>query len=202
MRLALVSDIHGNDRALAAVVAELSRLDVQSVVCLGDVVQGGDEPVEVLDRLAELGWPVILGNADDFLLNTAALTIGPIEPLLEKRAWTLAQLSPAHMGQIRSFVPTLNIQLGHGRTLLAFHGSPRSYENELVPETVDVSAWAGTGADVLAGGHTHLQCARVIDGALYVNPGSVGAADDGLAHFAVMTGASVVFKQVAWKEVR
>ena len=65
MPIALVSDIHGNDRALAAVVAELERLDVQLAVCLGDAVQGGDEPRQVLDRLAALDWPVVLGNADD-----------------------------------------------------------------------------------------------------------------------------------------
>src|SRR5262245_15919089 len=70
--LALVSDIHGNDTALAAVVAELERLGIERVVCLGDAVQGGDEPRQVLDRLETLGWPVILGNADDFLLEVPA----------------------------------------------------------------------------------------------------------------------------------
>ena len=72
MPLALVSDIHGNDTALAAVVAELERLGIERVVCLGDAVQGGSQPREVLDRLAALGWPVILGNADDFLLEIPA----------------------------------------------------------------------------------------------------------------------------------
>ena len=63
MPLALVSDIHGNDVALAAVVAELERLGIERVVCLGDAVQGGDAAAEVLDRLAALDWPVVLGNA-------------------------------------------------------------------------------------------------------------------------------------------
>ena len=67
--LALVSDIHGNDTALARVAAELERLRIEHVVCLGDAVQGGSQPREVLERLDALGWPVILGNADDFLLE-------------------------------------------------------------------------------------------------------------------------------------
>ena len=72
MALALVSDIHGSDDALAAVVAALEELGIDRVVCLGDAVQGGDQPREVLDRLAQLGWPVVLGNADAFLLEVPA----------------------------------------------------------------------------------------------------------------------------------
>ena len=82
--------------------------------------------------------------------------------------------------------------------MLAFHGSPRSYDDVLLPESEDTAAWSGTGADVLAGGHTHLQWTRTIVGALYVNPGSVGVSDDGLAQFAVLTGGSVAFKRVPW----
>jgi predicted phosphodiesterase len=192
--LALVSDIHGNDRALAAVVAELERLGVERAVCLGDAVQGGDEPRDVLDRLAALGWPVILGNADDFLLELRADSPEEItDAQLEKRLWTLDQLEPRHLAQIRSFPRTLRID-----GLLAFHGSPRSYDDVLLPESRDTSAWSGTGADVLAGGHTHLQWTRTIDGALYVNPGSVGVSDDGLAQFAVLTDASAAFQRVPW----
>ena len=72
------------------VVAELERLGIEQVVCLGDAVQGGDEPREVLDRLAALGWPVILGNADDFLLEVPTDSPEPItEAQLERRDWTL-----------------------------------------------------------------------------------------------------------------
>ena len=204
MPLALVSDIHGRDRALAAVVAELERLGVRDAVCLGDTVQGGDEPRQVLDRLAALGWPVILGNADDFLLEVPADSPEEITPAqLEKREWTLSQLDASHLDQIRSFAPTLDVELDGGLTLRAFHGSPGSYDDVLLPETSDAEAerhWGGSGVDVLAGGHTHMQWTRIVDGALYVNPGSVGVSDDGLAQFAVVTGASVAFKRVAWNE--
>ena len=55
MRLALVSDQHGNDVAFRAVVEELERLGIDDVVCLGDTTQGGAEPVQTLDRLAARG---------------------------------------------------------------------------------------------------------------------------------------------------
>ena len=210
--LALVADIHGNDAALAAVVAELERLGIERVVCLGDVAQGGPEPAEVLDRLAALGWPVILGNADAFLLEVPTDSpewIG--EAQLERRGWTLAQLSPAQLDQIRAFVPTLDVELEGGLTLRAFHGSPRSYDDVLLPEASDAQAerlFGGSGVDVLAGGHTHLQWTRYVDGALYVNPGSVGLAydrvDDGetpvaLAEYAIVTGGSVEFRRTPWQ---
>jgi predicted phosphodiesterase len=210
--LALVSDIHGNDAALAAVVAELERLGIDRAVCLGDAVQRGPEPREVLDRLAALGWPVILGNADDFLLEVPTDSPEPItEAQLERRAWTLSQLEPRHLEQIRSFAPTLDIELDGGLTLRAFHGSPHSYDDVLLPETPDAQAeqrWGGSGVDLLAGGHTHLQWTRTVDGALYVNPGSVGFAYDrfddapqpvGVAEYAIVTGGSVEFRRTPWQ---
>jgi predicted phosphodiesterase len=210
--LALVSDIHGNDTALAAVAGELERLEIDRVVCLGDAVQRGDQPRQVLDRLAELAWPVILGNADDFLLEVREDSPEPVtEAQLERRRWTLSQLEPRHLEQMRSFVPTLDIELDGGLTLRAFHGSPRSYDDVLLPETPDAQAeqrWGGSGVDLLAGGHTHLQWTRTIDGALYVNPGSVGFAYDrfdddpqpvSVAEFAIVTGGSVEFRRTPWQ---
>jgi predicted phosphodiesterase len=199
--LALVSDIHGSDDALAAVVTDLERLQIDRAVCLGDAVQGGDQPREVLDRLAGLGWPVILGNADAFLLEVPAHSPEELtDAQLEKREWTLAQLEPRHLDQIRSFAATLDLETDDGLTLRAFHGSPRSYDDVLLPDTPDAQVerlLGGSGVDLLAGGHTHLQWTRYVDGALFVNPGSVR--DEGA--FAVVTGGSVEFRRVQWQSV-
>jgi predicted phosphodiesterase len=196
--LALVSDIHGSDDALAAVVAELAERGIERAVCLGDAVQGGDKPREVLDRLAALGWPVILGNADAFLLEVPADSPEPItEAQLEKRAWTLAQLDESHLEQIRSFAPTLDVALDDGFTLRAFHGSPRSYDDLIFPHTRDAEVerlLGGSGADVLAGGHTHIQWTRYVDGALFVNPGPV--LDE--RAYAIVIGTAVEFRKASW----
>ena len=214
MALALVSDIHGNDVALAAVVAELERLGIDQVVCLGDAVQGGPQPAEVLDRLAALGWRVVLGNSDDFLLRLPEESDDHLltARTLELRAWTLTRLTPAHLEQIAAWPMTVDLEVESGLELRAFHGSSRSYNDIILPETPDGEAervLGGSGVDVLAGGHTHLQWARWIDGALYVNPGSVGlpwdrhqAADDirctPVAEYAVLTGGSVEFRRIAF----
>jgi predicted phosphodiesterase len=197
--LALVSDIHGSDDALATVVAELEALGIDRVICLGDAVQGGDQPREVLDRLAALGWPVILGNADAFLLEVPSDSPEPLtQGHLDKREWTLEQLEASHLDQIRSFVPTLDVELDGGLTLRAFHGSPHSYDDVVLPETPDAQVehlLGGSGVDVLAGGHTHMQWTRYVDGALFVNPGSVR--DEGA--YAIVTGGSVEFRRTPWQ---
>jgi predicted phosphodiesterase len=209
--LALVSDIHGNDVALEAVATELERLGIDRVVCLGDAVQGGPQPAEVLDRLAELGWPVVLGNSDDFLLRVPEDSSEPVTTRqLEIRAWSLSRLAPRHLEQIDAWPAVLDLELEGGLALRAFHGSPSSFEHVVLPETPDGDVerlLGGSGVDVLAGGHTHLQWTRWVDGALYVNPGSVGVpydrhqpADDlsftALAEYAVLTGGGVEFRRI------
>lgn len=167
MAFALLSDIHGNMRAFDAVLAELSGFGIDDGLVLGDVAQGGDEPAEVLDRLAELDWPVILGNADQFLLDAGIEDAS--DDLLAKREWSLAQLDERHLAQIGAFHPTYERD-----GLLAFHGSPRNFDDILFPDTDDVSPWQVDGYALLAGGHTHFQWTTRIGDAPYVNPGSVG----------------------------
>lgn len=159
---------------------DVERLGVEETVCLGDVAQGGSEPAQTLDRLASLGCETVLGNADALLLEVPADSPEPItEQLLEVRDWTLTQLSSSHLEQIRSFSPVVRRELD-GASLLFFHGSPRSYDDVLLPELGGdaVEPFLGHGVTLLAGGHTHLQWTRRLGDALYVNPGSVGISYD------------------------
>ena len=155
--------------------------------------------LDLVDRLAALGWPVILGNADAFLLEVPSDSPEPLtQGHLDKREWTLAQLEPRHLDQIRSFAPTIDFELEDGLVLRAFHASPRSYDDVILPDTPDAQVEAllgGSGVDLLAGGHTHMQWTRYVDGALFVNPGSVR--DDGA--YAIVTGGSVEFRRATWQ---
>jgi Icc-related predicted phosphoesterase len=67
MRLAIVSDIHGNLTALEAVIADIQRRAVDRVVHGGDLALVGCQPAEVVDVVRELGWPGIVGNSDELL---------------------------------------------------------------------------------------------------------------------------------------
>ena len=176
MRVALVSDQHGNDVAFRSVVEDIERVGVDAVVCLGDTVQGGAQPAETLERLTSLGCPTVLGNADAFLFGEDVAE--PTTPEQEQiRDWTVDQLGPSGVQSLRAFQPTVELEL-EGQTVLCCHGSPRSYDDILLPEDeTALDAWM-VDADLLAGGHTHKQWTRRIGEALFVNPGSVGLAYD------------------------
>jgi len=174
VRLALLSDQHGNDVAFAAALADVERIGVDRVVCLGDVAQGGAQPAETLDRLKMLGAATVLGNADAFLLEVPSDSPEPVtDRMLEIREWTLSRLGPSYVDQLRAFRDVIDLELD-GHRIRCFHGSPRSFDDVLIPEREGASLepfLADDSIELLAGGHTHKQWTRRIGEALFVNPG-------------------------------
>lgn len=182
MEIALISDIHGNGVALDVVLKEIAAFPVDRVICLGDALQGGSQPARVVQLLQDLGCPVIMGNGDNFLL-TGESAEGVSDALNEVRAWTLDQLGNEGLDFIRSFLPTLEIELdGEDKKLLCFHGSPESFDQVLLPDTPDetfieaFSSSVSAGATHFSGGHTHYQWTKQLSDRVYFNPGSVGVA--------------------------
>ena len=134
MRLAVISDIHGECFALEQVLKDIRRQGIEQVVCLGDAVQGGSQPAETVARLRELHCPVVMGNADAWLLTgTSAEGEETSEQQRAVREWSLAQLSESDLAFIQQFQPTLEVALEGGKTLLCFHGSPRSFDEIILP---------------------------------------------------------------------
>jgi putative phosphoesterase len=177
MRVAVIADIHGNAVAFDAVRADLEAHAVDRVVCLGDAIQGGPQPAEVVTRLRELACPVVLGNADAFLLTGTDGNESLTPQQQAAREWSLAQLSEADRAFIAAFQPTVEISLPGKRRLLCFHGSPASFHDIISPETPEDAVRRFLGAylpAILTGGHTHLQQLRRLDDSLFFNPGSVG----------------------------
>ena len=73
MRIAIVSDIHGNLTAFEAVLADLRETFPDLVFSGGDLADGGSSPVEIVDRVRDLGWPGVLGNTDEMLFAPESL---------------------------------------------------------------------------------------------------------------------------------
>lgn len=172
MRVALISDLHANELALDAVLAD-ARGDYDQLVCLGDVATLGPRPGAVLARLRELRCPCILGNHDEFMLDPPLVRSYSELPLVVTSVdATRESLSAADLAFIETFSRTL--ALGD---MFLFHGTPRSNMEDLLSvtpgERVD-EMLDGAKALVLAGGHTHLQMLRQHHGMLIVNPGSLG----------------------------
>jgi predicted phosphodiesterase len=178
--IALISDIHGNLPALEAVLADVREQRVDSIVCLGDVATLGPQPRPVIALLREACSAFILGNHDAALLDlerALALQIAP--PLLPTLHWCAQQLTCDEVDFLRSFAPSLTLELAVGYDLLGFHGSPQSNTDLILtttpPEELD-RLLNGRTAALFGGGHSHLQMLRQHRGKQIVNPGSVGCA--------------------------
>jgi len=180
MRVALISDIHGNNVALDSVLTDIEKQQVDSVVCLGDVATLGPQPAEAFEKLRALNCACICGNHDSSLLEPEkALDYKVSESLLDSLDWCLRKLNSADFEFLHTFRPTLPVSLGEDVMMLCYHGSPRSNIDNIFSETpfAEVSGFLnGSNAKVMAGGHTHIQMLRQHRGMMIVNPGSVGNA--------------------------
>ena len=177
MRLAVFGDIHGNLPALSAALNDMRAQRAESLVCLGDVAMDGPWPAQCVQRVAQLGCPVVSGNADRELLTPE----WPFTPrgLPDEREmhdigeWSAAQLSGADREVVRSYARTVQIA-----DVLCFHGSPARDDEEITEHTPvarldELRAVFGTQS-VWIGGHTHRALHRELDGWQLLNPGSVG----------------------------
>ena len=184
MRVAVISDMHGNDLAFAAVEADIQRQNVDQIVCLGDAVQGGPQPAEVVGRLRRLNCPVVMGNADAWLISSVETADEGIPPerlkkMGEIRLWSLSQLSEDDIDFVSKFQPTITIPLSAALKLLCFHGSPTSFDDVILPAAPEEEFQKFLGpyiGHILTGGHTHAQQIRRIGDLFFFNPGSVGFA--------------------------
>ncbi|MGU3434956.1 metallophosphoesterase family protein [Actinomycetes bacterium M1A6_2h] len=190
MRIAVVSDIHGNVAALDSVLAHIAHDTVDVVVNLGDVVSGGLWPRETLDRLIPLGLHTIRGNHERQLLTL------PPEAMSTSDRYAAAQITA---GQ-RAWLAALPERSWLGDEVLLVHGTPASDLEYFLDTVEETGARPATTADIVARaagapapltlcGHTHLARTVVLeDGRTIANPGSVGwpAYDDTEPYFHVM----------------
>jgi putative phosphoesterase len=179
MRVALISDIHGNLVALETVFTAIAKEGVDQILCLGDVAATGPQPRAVLARLRASGCPVVMGNADVWLLNPQfSETVDEVTRQIEEvDSWCALRLTASDLAYIRTFQPTIEFPLDGDVKLCCFHGSPQSNTDIIevsTPEATLEQMFAGTRALVMAGGHTHVQMLRRFREGFILNPGSIG----------------------------
>ena len=179
MKVAFITDIHGNLTALDAVLADLAREQIDQYVCLGDLVEFGPQPRECLQRVLALNAVCIMGNTDERMAAPHRNHIRAVAdgPEIEMELWCYDQLTDDDRAAIRKFRPTAEIDLDKNLPLLAYHGSPRSNVERIVSMTSyhDLDAmFANHKARIFIGGHTHQQFIRHYNQALLINPGSAG----------------------------
>ncbi len=223
MRLAVLSDIHGNLAALEAVLADLQTAGGADLTwILGDLVAFGPQPAECLAVIRALPaerTKVIRGNTDRYVTTgarphaerpTAATWAAHVRQMMGRDAafgWTAQQLD----GEAAEYLDRLGTDLaldvpGYG-PVVGFHAGPGDDEMVLLPYTPDdllLDALLDREGRLAFGGHTHRSMDRDLGTWRFVNPGSVGMPFDGdqRASYALVTfadgAANVDIRRVAY----
>ena len=197
MRVAVISDIHGNLPALEAVLLDVGREPVDLIAVCGDVASGPlpVETLQVLRRLPDTRF--VRGNADRSLV---AGFDGTEKPRLQGPGadWCAAQLTREDRDFLASFAETIAIEVGGLGRVLFCHGSPRSDEEIMTARTPDSrlgELLAGVDADVVVCGHTHMPFDRMAGRVRVINPGSVGMPYGDPGAFWAVLGPDVQFRR-------
>lgn len=186
MRVAVVSDVHGNRTALEAVIADLAETAPDLVVHGGDLADTGSSPVHVVDRIRELGWSGVFGNTDELLFRPASLrefarefpeSQGIFRRVEETAAASRARLGPERLSWLQGLPGTY---VGDGWALV--HASPDDAWRAPSATAEDrrfEQAYGPLGRRIVVYGHLHTPFVRTLAGMTVVNSGSVGMPYDG-----------------------
>jgi len=179
--VAVLCDIHGNLPALEAVLGEL-RADPPGAVVIGGDVAAGPMPLEVIERLLALPWPVhwVRGNADRCVVTAfdGALPADEAhEPMWVADAWTAERLSRAERDLLAGLPPLAELDVAGLGPVLFCHGTPRSDEERVTSVTAPdrlARILEDVTQNLIVGGHTHRQFALRSGVKRMVNAGSAG----------------------------
>lgn len=178
MRVAIISDIHGNLHSLNAVLKDIKRMRVDQIVFLGDAATLGPQPTEVIAKLQEINCLCILGNHDEYMVRPEAIkNYTKDKTILEAVAWCKDQLTPSDIEFLTTFQRNIEIPFNDSISLVCYHGSPLSNTDIILSETPALQIdhlLDHDMEDIYAGGHTHIQMMRQFKGHYVINPGSVG----------------------------
>lgn len=185
MKLAFLSDIHGNATALEAVLNELKQQEVDKIYIMGDLCFRGPEPKRVLELIHGLpNVEVLKGNADEWLtdgfregeFSEEALTV-----LNEERNWTLQRLTEEDLAYLKQ-LPTEFVLDELDSVIHAFHATPDSLYDVVSgddTQAIEDVIMQKDEADIYVYGHTHIPYIRSLHGKSVINTGSVGLPFDG-----------------------
>jgi len=205
MRVAIVSDIHGNRRAFEAVLADLRQVAPDLILHGGDLAAGGAHPAEIVDQIRALGWPGVCGNTDEMLWAPERLAgyaaaqprLAPILAMVQETIPpTLASMGEERLRWLKG-LPYLNSQEGFSLV----HASPGDCWRAPAANATDdelKKTYSSLGTRVAVYGHIHCPYIRRLQGMTIANSGSVSQSYDGdrRASYLVIEGENIGIRRV------
>lgn len=185
MKIAVISDIHGNIEALDAVLNDIKKENCEKIFCLGDLAMAGSEPSLTIHKiqtlLRDLDFILIQGNTDLYLSSYSEELLQKIKNTNEIMANAFEADSKELSDEDKQFLkdlPDKKELVLNGIKILLVHGSPRKIDENIFPnlpiEKVQEMI-SDTDADLIFCGHTHMPCGyQTNTKQTVVNVGSVG----------------------------
>lgn len=170
MHVGVISDIHGNQVALEAVLADMPPVD--ALACAGDVVGYGPWPAECVETMQEREVPTVMGNHDRAVVRDTGFRFNNMAAAGVEYA--REHLDETHLGWLRA-LPAERVEFDGQMKLV--HGHPDDPDRYTYPHLFSASMLGEEAMLVL--GHTHVQAHEVYDEGIVLNPGSVGQPRDG-----------------------
>ncbi|WP_273324092.1 metallophosphoesterase family protein [Vallitalea guaymasensis] len=180
MRIAVISDIHGNSVAFDRVIDDINIQNVEGVIFLGDLVSKGPDPKGVFDKLLKIKPMVwIKGNTDTWFDEN--LEKWQPKTVMEKYLYNnynyiLDSLTDKDIESIKKLPDKKNLMIGK-YNILCVHGSPRKVDEDLLPEATEdelKEILDGVTEDIILSGHIHQPYVRKVFNKIIINPGTVG----------------------------
>ena len=212
MRIAILSDIHGNRTAFEAVLADLQQTSPDLILHGGDLADAGASPVEIVDRIRDLGWQGVVGNTDEMLFRPETLEEFASQSSAPPSLWTairqMAAATRTMLGEerIEWLSGLARVQIRGPMALV--HASPESPWRAPTPEASDAeleSVYGPLGQPIAIYGHIHRSFIRSIPSPqvrerLVANTGSISLSYDGdrRASYLLLDGSSPTIRRVEY----
>lgn len=187
MKIAVISDVHGNKSALDKVLDDIKQKKADKIYCLGDIAMGGYDPNYTIDKLFELknkmndDFEIIQGNTDKLIVDyndTLYEKMLKANPLMAQALNLDVKIIDDDKKRLLSNLNIDKILTVNGVKIHLVHGSPRKQDENIFPDTPssEVEKMVETSpADVILCGHTHIPCGFSLNsGKTVVNAGSIG----------------------------
>lgn len=181
MKIAILSDIHGNLFALNSVLEDIKKNNVDEIFCLGDLAMAGPEPNKTIDFVKGQNWTIVQGNTDKMIADYSEAVYNAVKegaPIMANALENDVKLVSVENKEYLKQLPEKLALEREGVKILLVHGSPRRNNENIFPDLTKAQIneiVADVKENIIFCGHTHIPCGYQTDkGITVVNTGSVG----------------------------